>query len=154
MVGWWTREARKVPQLSFIAFEERGVEDVMILFRLRNEGRWDCHYQIETVPSLIDGAETTEAGLLPAKTVMTNRIPFALHGVSFRLRAKVYRLPVLPRRWYRHPQLSWRCLKAFLKGTSRLMFSFSGDLPTNQAVVAQTPSIQGYESRGTKPELP
>lgn len=153
-VAWWETEARKGPQLSFIAFEERGDGDVLILFRLRNEARWDWHYRIETLPSLIGGAETSEAGLLPAKTVVTNRIPFTLYGVPFRLRAKVYRLPILPRQWYRRPQLSWRCVEAFLRGQSRLMFSFSGELPTNRGFVAETPSIPGYESSDTEVENP
>lgn len=139
-VGWYLLSSDPL-ELEFIDFSSGNGEDVSIVFRLRNPSRFDLHYSIDTIPTLRIGERTREAGLLPANAILTNKIPILLLDRSFQLQADIYRIPVLPNRWFLKPGMSWRCLRSFVRGESRLLYFFDGTLPTNHVVRITTPSL-------------
>lgn len=129
-MGWYLLSSDPL-ELEFIQFSAGNGDDVSVVFRLKNPSRFDLHYSIETIPTLRIGEKTWEAGLLPANAVLTNKIPILILDRSFQLQADLYRIPILPKRWFSKPGLAWRCVGSFVRGESRLMYSFDGVLPTN-----------------------
>jgi hypothetical protein len=136
-MGWYLLSSEPF-ELEFIDFSSGNKEDVSLVFRLRNPSRFDLHYSIETIPSLRIGERTREVGLLPADAILTNKIPILFLDRSFQLQADLFRIPVLPKQWFLKPEVSWRCLKSFLRGESRLLYSFDGTLPTNHVTRIKT----------------
>jgi len=138
---WWCLLSSDPFELEFIGFSNGNREHVSVVFRLSNPSRFDLHYSIETIPSLRMGERTREVGLLPADAILTNKIPILVLDRSFQLQTDLFRIPVLPKRWFLKPGMSWRCLRSFLRGESRLLYSFDGTLPTNHVVRITTPPL-------------
>ena len=148
LFGAWLFLRVDPPEIGFVEYSDGNGEDVSIVFRLTNSGRFDLHYSIETLPTLRKESRTREVGLLPANSILTNKIPIQILDKSFHLQVDVFRLPVLPKRWFMKPGLSWRCAQSFFRGESRLMYSFDGTLPTHRGARIATPLVA---ARGENP---